>query len=163
MAAKKPEQHAVAPVLRVAPLGELKVYTVTEDELDTIGRGSPGSIFLNFALALLPLAGGFFITILSTKIETIGTLVFFISACIICFLGGVLCAFLAWHYHASTSAVIAKIKDRMPPPEPIVQSTVEVGSAADKATVTKEASGPSTSSLAPPSSSQPAPVPPKTV
>ncbi len=80
MAAKKVEQHPVGPVLRVAPLGELKVYTVTEEELDAIGRGSAGSIFLNFALALLPLSGGFLITLLTTRIEAVGTLVFFMSA-----------------------------------------------------------------------------------
>jgi hypothetical protein len=45
------------PVIRVAPLGELNAYTVYEHELELLARGSPGGIFLNFALALLPLAG----------------------------------------------------------------------------------------------------------
>jgi hypothetical protein len=113
---KQDDRHHVAPVLRVAPLGELKVYTVTEAELDAIGRGSPGTVFLNFALALLPLSAAFVITLLSTTITQLGTLVFFVSACILCFLVGLLCLVLAVKYHTSTAKVIEKIKNRMPPP-----------------------------------------------
>jgi vacuolar-type H+-ATPase subunit I/STV1 len=131
MAAKKREElHQVAPVLRVAPLGELKVYTVTEEELDTIGRGSPGAIFLNFAIGLLPLASSFFITLLTTRIEATITLVFFVCACIICLIAGIGCSVLAYHYHSSTAQVIDKIKNRMPPPPPIMQDESEPGTSA---------------------------------
>lgn len=42
------------PVIRHAPLGELKVYTIYEHELDSLAQGSPTSLLLNFALLLLP-------------------------------------------------------------------------------------------------------------
>ena len=128
-AKKKDDLHQVAPVLRVAPLGELKVYTVTEEELDTVGRGSPGSIYLNFAIGLLPLGFSFLITLLTTKIEATITLVFFVCACIVCFLAGVLCSCLAFHYHFSKAAVIDKIKNRMPPPPPMMQEAKAIDEA----------------------------------
>ncbi len=36
------------PVIREAPLGELKVYRVYEHQLDELAQGSPVSLLLNF-------------------------------------------------------------------------------------------------------------------
>lgn len=130
MAAKKKGEHPVAPVLRVAPLGELKVYTITEDELDSLGRGSPGTLYLNFGLALVPVAVAFLITILSTEIPSQEGKIFFISGCILFFLVGTISLILAAVHHISTRSLVEKIKNRMPPPEPIPAS------AADEATAT---------------------------
>lgn len=142
MAAKRREQHPVGPVLRVAPLGELKVYMVTEEELEAIGRGSSGSILLNFALALLPLAGAFLITLLTTRIEALPTLVFFVSGCIICFIAGAICAILSWHFHASTSQVIEKIKNRMPPSSSATQQAQEEAAGTERVVRPTEGEGP---------------------
>lgn len=116
------KEHAVAPVLRVAPLGELKVYTITEDELEALGRGSPGSVYLNLGLALVPVAVAFVVTIASTDIPTVGGKIFFISGSILFFLVGGICLFLARYHHVSTTKLVEKIKNRMPPPEPIPQA-----------------------------------------
>jgi hypothetical protein len=117
--AKKKESHPVAPVLRVAPLGELKVYTVTEDELEALGRGSPGSLFLNLGLALFPVAVAFLITLLSTDVPTVEGKIFFISSCVLFFLAGTIFFILAASHHVSSQTLVEKIKNRMPPPEPI--------------------------------------------
>jgi hypothetical protein len=130
--AKKKETHPVAPVLRVAPLGELKVYTVTEDELETLGRGSPGSLFLNLGLALFPVAIAFLITLLSTDIRTLEGKIFFISSCIIFFLAGTVFFILAASHHVSSKTLVEKIKNRMPPPEPIAIEAAETGTGSDK-------------------------------
>jgi hypothetical protein len=129
---KKKDEHAVAPMIRVAPLGELKVYAVTEDELDALGKGSPGSLYMNFGLALVPVALAFPITLLSTDIPTIGGKIFFISGCIIFFLVGILSFVLAATHHISTRALVEKIKNRMPPPEPIARDTGEAGGGTEK-------------------------------
>jgi hypothetical protein len=121
-AKKKDETHPVAPVLRVAPLGELKVYTITEDELDALGRGSPGSVYLNFGLALVPVAVSFLITILSTDIPSQEGKIFFISGCLLFFLVGTISLILARVHHVSTRRLVEKIKNRMPPPDPIPAS-----------------------------------------
>lgn len=129
MAPKKKDEHPVAPLLRVAPLGELKAYTITEDELDSLGRGSPGSLYLNFGLALVPVAIAFLITILSTDIPSVEGKIFFISGCILFFLIGFISLILAAVHHVSTKSLVEKIKNRMPPPEPIRQAVGD-GSAA---------------------------------
>lgn len=153
MAAKKRAEHSVFdPFYRVAPLGEIKVYPLTEEELDAIGRGSPGSIFLNFALALLPLSAAFLITLLTTTIDNLGTLVFFISACIICFISGTICLVLARHYHKTTIKVIERIKSRMPPIAEPVDETVVRGTVPRPG----ESSAPATADPSvPPSAQQP--------
>ena len=138
MAAKKKDEHPVAPVLRVAPLGELKVYTITEDELDSLGRGSPGSIYLNFGLALVPVALAFLITILSTDIPSQEGKIFFISGCILFFLVGIICLILARVHHVSTRSLVEKIKNRMPPPEPIPASVGGGGTAPASPTLPPE-------------------------
>ncbi|MBN9122821.1 MAG: hypothetical protein J0I06_27400 [Planctomycetes bacterium] len=125
MAAKKKDEHPVAPLLRVAPLGELKVYTVTEDELDQLGRGSPGSVYLNFGLALVPVAVAFLITIASTDIPSLEGKIFFIAGCILFFLVGTLCLVLARVHHVSNRTLVEKIKSRMPPPDPVAPSGLE--------------------------------------
>ena len=88
MAKKKEDLHAVAPVLRVAPLGQLNVYTITEDELNSLRRGSPGSLFLNIGLALAPVSFAFLITILSTSIPNLEGKIFFIAGTLIFGLAG---------------------------------------------------------------------------
>lgn len=134
MAARRREENPpVAPVVRVAPLGELKVYMVTEEEIDKLGGGSPGSIFLNFAIALLSLSASFLLTLLTTTIGAIVVLVFFICSCLICFIAGLICSVLSWRTHVSTRAVVRAIKDRMPPPPPISQEVADPETAADAA------------------------------
>ncbi len=119
MAKKKEELHAVAPVLRVAPLGQLNVYTITEDELESLRRGSPGSIYLNFGLALTPVSIAFLITLLSTNIPSIEGKIFFIAATVVFALAGLIFIVLAGLYHQSVKSVVDRIRNRMPPPEPI--------------------------------------------
>src|SRR5207248_6726060 len=125
-----------------APLGELKVYMVTEEELDTLGRGSPGSVFLNFALALLPLSVAFLVTLLTTSISSVVGLVFFVCACLICFITGLICLVLAWQNHISTRAVVDKIKNRMPPAPPISQEAPAPGTGGETARVAKPPEAP---------------------
>ena len=119
--ATRKNEHPVAPVLRVAPLGELKIYTITEDELDALGRGSPGSIYLNFGLALIPVAVAFLLTILTTSIPGLILTIFFVVACVLFFLVGTLCLLLARVHHGSSTKLVEKIRNRMPPPPPISQ------------------------------------------
>ena len=122
---RRDESRSVSPVVRVAPLGELKVYMVTEEELEALGHNSPGSVFLNFSLALLPLSAAFLITLLTTNIPTTVALVFFICACLVSALAGLICLVFAWRYHVSSGAVVKKIKNRMPPPPAISQEAAE--------------------------------------
>jgi hypothetical protein len=116
VAKKKSE---LTPVIRFAPIGELNFYIVSEEELEALGRGSLGSIYLNMALALLPVSVAFLLTLLSTEIKSNGVLFAFISGAIVCFVAGGICLVLAYFNHTSTAAMVKRIKGRMPPPPPL--------------------------------------------
>lgn len=138
MAAKRRDEGSrLTPMIRVAPLGELRVYMITEEELNSLGRGSPGSVFLNFALALLPLAASFLVTLLSTSIPSVTGLTFFICGCIVCFITGLICLVFAWQNHVSSKAIVIEIKHRMPPIAPIGQAASDTATATDTPLVTR--------------------------
>lgn len=52
----------------LCPMGELKVYEISEAELEKLESGPPGQVHLNFALALLPAALTIFVTLQTVAI-----------------------------------------------------------------------------------------------
>lgn len=118
--AKKP----LAPVVRIAPLGELKIYPITEAELDELERGSPASIHLNFALFFRGIAVSLLVSLIATDISSnrIFTVfvVFFAATAIAAIVFSVF-----WYLHRRSSGSLAKrIRGRMPP-APGIQETIE--------------------------------------
>jgi hypothetical protein len=70
MAARKTGENRPAfPVVRVAPLKELKVYEISETELSEFESGPPGQLALSFALAMLPAALTILITLQTVEIQ----------------------------------------------------------------------------------------------
>ena len=55
--------------MRVAPLGELRVYEISEAELEKLESGPPGQLHLNFALAMLPAALTILITLQTIDVK----------------------------------------------------------------------------------------------
>ena len=102
------------PVIRVAPLGELNAYTIYEHELETLAEGSPGGLFLNFALALLPTAVGVIVTLRSGTMTDLNFMLF-TSASIIFMIAGVICLALWRRTYKSVTTLVEEIKKRMPP------------------------------------------------
>ncbi len=103
------------PVIRVAPLGELNAYTVYEHERETLAQGSPSSLLLNFALALLPSAVGILVTLYSSTMSDL-KITLFPSAAIIFIVAGLICLTLWARMHRSASRLVEQIKNRIPPP-----------------------------------------------
>ena len=110
------------PVIRHAPLGELRVYTIHEHELEGLARGSPASLFLNFALALLPVSITMMVTLATTTISSDRLYVFFVCVCLISFLSGLVLLGLWFTNRTSSKKMIAQIKNRMPPPQGIQET-----------------------------------------
>lgn len=102
------------PIIRVAPLGELNAYTIYEHELETLAEGSPGGLFLNFALALLPTAVGVIVTLRSGTMTDLNFMLF-TSASIIFMIAGVICLALWRRTYKSVTTLVEEIKKRMPP------------------------------------------------
>jgi len=67
----------------------LTIYQITEGELEIIEKGSPKSVYLNFAILLLSIAASFLMTLLTIKVECIYVFSIFIIICGVGFIGGI--------------------------------------------------------------------------
>lgn len=109
------KRFADQPPVRIAPLGEVRAYTVYEHELDALAQGGGGSLWLNFALALIPTAVGIVATMRSSQLIDINFLLF-AGVAVIFLLVGAICLAVWGVTHTSSRRQLRAIKDRMPPP-----------------------------------------------
>ena len=107
------------PVMRVAPLGELKVYTIYEHELDDLARGRPSSLYLNFAILFLPIFVTLLVTLTTTTIASDRSFIAYVCVCVISLIAGVVLLALWVKSHRSSKSIVERIRNRMPPPEGI--------------------------------------------
>src|SRR4051794_22672222 len=91
----------LSPPVRVAPLGELRVWTVYEHELDRLAEASPASIMLNFAPFFLGAALSLLMTLLTTTLVD-RTYYTFLILCVIGLIAGVVLLVLWWRMYEST-------------------------------------------------------------
>lgn len=113
----------VMPIVRYAPMGEVKIYAISEDELDRLGKDGNESIYLNFSLALLPTSLSLFVTLLSTTIDSNRIFIVFLVTAIMMLIAGLILFSMWWRNRGSNQALAKKIKDRMPAPgAPIIES-----------------------------------------
>lgn len=105
-ARRRDEGNPPAPLIRYAPLGELKVYQVQEHELDRLAAGSPGALQLNFALFLIPIGITLLVTLATTKIESDRIFqAFVLIATLTIIIGAILLAFW-WRSYQSTRNLV---------------------------------------------------------
>jgi hypothetical protein len=120
-------------------LWELKAYTVYEHELDTLARGSSGSLFLNFSLFLLPISITLFVALLTTKIEADRLFQGFVIVATVTAIAGIVLLMLWWREHRSSTALVTEIKNRLPPPAfPQAPSEGEAGAGPSAGTKSSE-------------------------
>ena len=112
----QPSDANILPAVRVAPLGELRVYIISEEELNELENGSPASQNLNFALALLASGLSFLTTLLTTEVESVRTFAVFVILTVVFLLVGAI-LFASWfRLRKSSQGLAQRIRDRMPPP-----------------------------------------------
>lgn len=99
--------------VRVAPLGELRAYTISEQELEKLEQGSPISNLLTIGLCLLSAAITLLATLLSTALPERIFLLFFCALLIFALIGAI-CSFLGWRLRISTKELALQIRARMP-------------------------------------------------
>jgi hypothetical protein len=105
----------VVPAIRVAPLGELRVYVISEEELNELEQGSPASQHLNFSLALLASGLSFLATLLTTDIPSTKTFAVFVILTVVFILVGII-LFTNWYrLRRSSKGLGQRIRERMPP------------------------------------------------
>ena len=116
-----PKPDPLRPLFRIAALTEIDAYIVTEDELERLAAGSPGSQLLSISYALLPVSASFVVAILGTEIPSDPVYSTFVSVAAVTGLVGLICFGLGLSNYKSNKALLAKIKGRMPvstPPAP---------------------------------------------
>ncbi len=57
------------PTIKKGRVGSVTIYEVKENELETLERGSPNSIYLNFGIALISIGLSFLITLLTVELK----------------------------------------------------------------------------------------------
>lgn len=103
------------PAVRRARIDRLNIYEVSETELQLLERGSPESIFLNFAVLLLTISVSFFIALFTTEISSDRVFYVFVIVTAVALVSGTVLLWVwAWH-RRSTTTVLEQIRRRMPP------------------------------------------------
>ena len=124
MAKKKPTQLPLPPVVRVAPLGELKAYTISEHELDRLERGSAVSDLLTIGYCLFSAAATIAAALFSAPMPDL-TFILFVCSLIIFTLSGFICTLIGWKTKISAGELVKQIKGRMPGPPSIQEVETE--------------------------------------
>jgi hypothetical protein len=115
MAARKPgDDRPAPPIVRYAPLGELKVFELSEAELEKLESGPPGQVHLSFALALLPAALTVFITIQTVEISSDRIYYGYWIAFWLLFVQGLISLVRWWTTSGSLRTLVTDIRSRMP-------------------------------------------------
>ncbi|QEH35975.1 hypothetical protein OJF2_45330 [Aquisphaera giovannonii] len=97
-----------------APLGELKVYELSEAEFDRLAEGASGQLHLNFALAMLPTALSVLISLLTTTIESNRVYLAFLVAFWALLVQGLISLLRWWLYSRTHRKRIEGSRARMP-------------------------------------------------
>ncbi|HMO03842.1 MAG TPA: hypothetical protein PKC67_02860 [Kiritimatiellia bacterium] len=100
--------------VRRGRVDSLTVYDVTESELQDLERGTPGNLYLNFAIFLLSIAVSFFVALFSTEIKSTRTFCVFVIVAVIGGVGGLVLLAIWKKSKETTSIIIDRIKKRVP-------------------------------------------------
>ena len=91
----------------------LNIFEVTEAELEIIEKGSPNSIYLNFAIFLLTIASQSLITLLTVKVQSTTVFSIFVISCGVGVVLGSLLLALWYRHRSDFNKVIKKVRDRL--------------------------------------------------
>jgi hypothetical protein len=120
----KAHQTPLDPAIRRVRLDSLRIFEISEAELEALERGSPESIFLNLALTILSVAISFSITLATTTISSDRKFIVFVIVTCISYLAGVTFGIFWLISRRSLKSVSAKIRSRILP-----EGIQEVGNA----------------------------------
>jgi hypothetical protein len=109
------------PAVRRARYEQLTIYEITDMELDILEKGSPDSVFLNFAIFLLSVSFSLIVTLLTTTINTQIVMIVFVVFIIIGILGGFLLLLMWIRNRTSVTKCVKNIRNRLTPEEGIFE------------------------------------------
>jgi hypothetical protein len=107
-------EQPLPPVVRIGVMPELKVYPISEAELEQLAGGPPGQLHLNFALAMLLAALTILITLQTVEIPKDRTYYTYVIALILLAIQGAISLARRWFGNRSLIALVNDIRARMP-------------------------------------------------
>ena len=114
------------PAVRRARFDKLTIFEVSEAELDILEKGSPDSIYLNFAIFLLSMAVSFIVALFTTEVKSMAIFVVFVLLAIVGCLGGFFLLIMWLRDRSSVSKCAKTIRSRLLPAEGIQEETLGV-------------------------------------
>lgn len=111
----KGRETPLDPAIRRVRLESLRIFEISEAELEALERGSPESVFLNLALAVLSVAISFSISLATTEVESDRTFAVFVIITSLGYVAGVTFGVLWLTARRSLRSVSARIRARIPP------------------------------------------------
>jgi hypothetical protein len=106
-------EQSFSPQIRRARIQIVDIYEVFESELEFLEKGSPDSIYLNFAIFLLSVALSLTVALLTTTTVSLVVFVIFIVCTIVGYVGGALLLILWRRSRNSVSDCIRTIRKRL--------------------------------------------------
>jgi len=117
-----PEDKPFLPEIRRGRFERLTIFEVSDTELETLERGSPDSIYLNVAIALLAIAVSLTATLVTANFKALATFTVFVVMTAVSYVGGFV-LLLLWHRSRGSVWHCARtIRNRLPPSEGVVES-----------------------------------------
>jgi hypothetical protein len=87
---EKGAEQAFQPEIRRGRIDKLTIYEISDSELNILEKGSPSSIFLNFAVFLLSVAVAFTVALFTANVPAGKVFTSFLVSTIIGYVGGIL-------------------------------------------------------------------------
>lgn len=103
------------PEIRRGRIYQLTVYDVTDSELETLERGTPDSLYLNFSIFLLSSSISFTVSLLTATVTNANIFTVLVAFTIIGYLGGIFLLLLWKRGHTSVTKCVDGIRKRLPP------------------------------------------------
>jgi len=100
--------------VRRGRLDSVTIYEVKESELEILERGSPGSIYLNFAIFTLSVGFSSLTTLLTIEVQDVKKFSVFTICAVVGILMGLILLVLWRRFRTDTKTVCNTIKNRVP-------------------------------------------------
>lgn len=110
-----PDQNQNESLIRVrrGEVDSICIYDVTEDELETLEKGSPSSLYLNFSLFLVSAASSFLVSLLFGGELSTNVFIVFVVVTVVGFVVGIVLLVLWYRDFRSSTSVGKRIRNRL--------------------------------------------------
>lgn len=113
---QRPSSGSNGVEIRRGRVDSLSIFEITEAELDSLAKGSPGSIYLNFGIFLLSVGASFLATLLTVEIASLFKFAVFVVLATVGLVGGAFLLLLWLRLRHEVEDVVRKIRDRVDGP-----------------------------------------------